>query len=362
LQQVLTTPPFLTLPFYRCLSPLQQQTASVLALLDAEATAASFAKGGSRAGGAHAARAAAAQRSRALSSFGHIFEAQSALGQISVGFDSGLTDSGGKVPRGSGAASSTFFESRGPGDFSRRSGNDARSYAEAYCYILKPTALTVRVVMPVVGNPLDKPKVDATISVDPIELLLADRQYALLMRVLGEHNDAWEARSLGLKYRSILSVGPDDDSDEVAAEAASAGDSAHDSDSPPPVNSDADSDDDTPDFRAIGRRTGQAATKRPAPQYSRAKPAQAASPARPQVPRFVSKHQRSWRRVFHALVMRRRATLREVERHRYITSIAIEYIQLYLRRLKATELQGLAPLSQAERKSVTCGAAGALSL
>jgi hypothetical protein len=296
----------------------------------------SAAKSNSRNVNSHAARAAAALRARALSSFGHIFEAQTALGQISVTFDA--------PPRtgGSGNERSMFEGRSSGGEFSRR--GDGRSFADAYCYVLKPVSLTLRLIMPV-ANPLDKPKVEATIAVDPIELFLADRQYALLMRVFGEHSNAWEARSLGLVYRCIMNFGLDEGECDVDR---SSSDSQSDESAP---DSDADSDDDGGvDFNAIGRaRGGGKSAIKPSRASPIRKQAQPPAPL-PSRPKFISKHRNLWLRVFHALIMRRRATLREIERHRYLASIAVEYMQLYLRRLKATELQGLPPLSQAERK------------
>ena len=312
-----------------------QQAASVLALLDADAADASTASRHGRSGGHHSGRIAATRRSRALSTFRHIFEAQVALGQISVEFnvsstiERGSSKAGAKRP-----ANDHALFSGGSGD--RYSKGDARSYVDAYCYVLKPVSVAVRCILPM-GNPLDKAKMAVAVVVDGIELSLADRQYALLMRIFSEHSDAWEAREVGLKYRSVLSFS-DEDPDSDVADASSKEDSTD-------TDSDADSDAESSAFKEIGLVSK---VKTPMP---RSVPAQGLKGSAV-LPQLNVKHRREWKRVFHSLSLRRRATLRAIERHRYLAEIAVEYIQLYLRRLKATEQQGLASLSQAERRYV----------
>lgn len=315
-----------------------QLAASVLSLLDADAAAAASQRGHGTSG-TQAARAAAARRSRALSTFGHIFEAQRALGQISIaswgdaGPDRSSSAAGSAASRPAGRNDKGMFSTGDPG--SRRT--DARAYADAYCYVLKPVSISVRATMPV-GSPLDKAKIDATVAVDAIALAIVDRQYALLMHVFSEHNDAWEARKLGLAYRSVMFFDPSADDDVDAAPDGQAV-STSDSDA---TDSDADSDADDADFRAIGRATAKV------PRSPAHRPAIDAISK----PRVAMKFRRKWLRLLHALSMRRRAALREAERHRYLAEVAVEYIQLYLRRLKVTEIQGLAALTAAERRYV----------
>ena len=319
-----------------------QLAASVLSLLDADAAAASSQRGHGTSG-VQAARAAAVRRSRALSTFGHIFEAQRALGQISIASwgdavpdRSSSSTAGSAASRSAGRTETGTFSTVEPG--SRRA--DARAYADAYCYVLKPVSIAVRATMPV-GSPLDKAKIDATVAVDAIALAIADRQYALLMHVFSEHNDAWEARKLGLAYRSIMFFDPSADDD---VDAAPDGEATRTSDSDA-TDSDADSDADDADFRAIGRATVKVPRTTPAQRPAADTPAISK-------PRVVVKFRRKWLRLLHALCMRRRAALREAERHRYLAEVAVEYIQLYLRRLKVTEIQGLAALTPAERRCV----------
>jgi hypothetical protein len=140
------------------------------------------------------------------------------------------------------------------------------------------------------------------VDVNAFALMLADRQYSALLKVLTDHSRAWEARALGLPFVCPPPLKSEKSrSSTVAAITSPAGSSA----------------------AALGV-TARAARKRHAPL---------------------------WRLLFHALVARHRAMLRERDRLAFVASVLPEYGRLYLRRLRATELLGLPHLTAAERRA-----------